>query len=87
MNTQLFKYTDRLKHADRLIRQESTGRPRDFARKLNISESHLYGFLEELKTMGLPLVYSKNKHTYYYSIPVRLRIEIEIERETTGQSR
>jgi hypothetical protein len=79
MNTQLHKYTERLRRADRLIRQESTGTPREFAKKLNISESHLYGFLEELKIMGLPLAYSKTKLTYLYTRPVRFHIDISIE--------
>lgn len=79
MNTQLHKYTERLKRADRLIRQECTGTPKEFANKLNISESHLYGFLDELKTMGLPLTYSKSKLTYLYTHPVTLHIDISVE--------
>lgn len=82
MNTQLHKYTERLRRADRLIRQESTGTPKEFAHKLNISESHLYGFLDELKMMGLPLVYSKTKLTYFYTRPVRLHIDISVDSST-----
>jgi|WetSurMetagenome_2_1015567.scaffolds.fasta_scaffold539012_1 hypothetical protein len=79
MTTQLYKYTERLRYADRLIRLEATGTPRVFARKLNISESYLYGILDEMKLMGLPLAYSKTGLTYYYTKPVRLRIEFGIE--------
>jgi hypothetical protein len=79
MNTQLLKYTERLRYADRLIRLEATGTPRDFARKLNISESYLYGVLDEMKIMGLPLAYNRTRLTYFYTRPVRLRIEIEVE--------
>jgi hypothetical protein len=79
MNTQLQKYAERLRRADRLIRQESTGTPKEFASKLNISESHLYGFLEELKLLGLPLKYSKVKLTYFYTRPAMLHIEISVE--------
>ena len=79
MTTQLLKYTERLRYADQLIRMEATGAPRIFAQKLGISESYLYGILEEMKDMGLPLTYNRMKLTYVYSKPVRLRIEIDVE--------
>ena len=79
MTTQLLKYTNRLRHADQLIRLEATGTPRLFAQKLGISESYLYGILDEMKEMGLPLSYCKTRLTYVYTKPVKLRIEIGVE--------
>ena len=79
MTTQLIKYTDRLRYADQLIRLEATGAPRLFAKKLGISESYLYGILDEMKEMGLPLSYNKTRLSYVYTKPVRLRIEIGVE--------
>lgn len=79
MTTQLLKYTERLRHADQLIRMEATGAPRVFAHKLGISESYLYGILDEMKLMGLPLAYNKNRLSYVYTRSVRLRIEINVE--------
>lgn len=79
MTTQLLKYTNRLRHADQLIRLEATGAPRLFAQKLGISESYLYGILDEMKDMGLPLSYNKNRLSYVYTRPVRLHIEIGVE--------
>jgi len=79
MTTQLLKYTNRLRHADQLIRMEATGAPRLFAQKLGISESYLYGILDEMKEMGLPLSYSKTRLSYVYTRPVRLRIEIGVD--------
>lgn len=79
MTNQLLKYTDRLRYADQLIRMESTGAPRMFAKKLGISESYLYGILDEMKEMGLPLSYCKNRLSYVYTRSVRLHIEIGIE--------
>jgi len=67
------------RHADQLIRLEATGAPRLFAQKLGISESYLYGILDEMKEMGLPLSYNRHKSTYVYTKPVRLRIEIDVE--------
>jgi hypothetical protein len=79
MTTQLLKYTERLRQADQLIRLEATGVPRLFAKRLGISESYLYGILDEMKEMGLPLSYSKSRLSYVYTRPVRLRIEIGVE--------
>ncbi len=79
MTTQLLKYTERLRRADQLIRLEATGAPRLFAQKLGISESYLYGILDEMKDMGLPLTYNKSRLTYLYTRPVRLRIDIGVE--------
>ncbi len=79
MTTQLLKYTERLRRADQLIRMEATGAPRLFAQKLGISESYLYGILDEMKEMGLPLTYNKTRLTYFYTRPVKLRIEIGVE--------
>lgn len=84
MTTQLLKYTERLRQADQLIRLEATGAPRLFAKKLGISESYLYGILDEMKVMGLPLSYNKNKLSYIYTSPVRLHIEIGV---TTAENK
>ncbi|MDD4922764.1 MAG: helix-turn-helix domain-containing protein [Bacteroidales bacterium] len=78
MTTQLIKYTDRLKHADWLIRQEATGSPKIFARHLNVSESHLYNILDELRLLGMPLAYNKTSQNYYYTQPVQLLIEVTV---------
>jgi|GEM_PF-535171 hypothetical protein len=78
MTTQLDKYTDRLKYADWLIQQEATGNPKTFAEKLKISESHLYNLLEDLRLLGMPIVYNKTARTYYYSKAVQLQIEIRV---------
>jgi bacteriocin-like protein len=78
MTTLLTKYAIRLKQADQLIRLKATGTPKSFAAKLNISESHLYNLLEDLRLLGMPLVYNKSQQTYFYSMPVRLKIELTV---------
>jgi hypothetical protein len=78
MTTQLTKYTDRIKHADLLIRHRATGTPKQFAGKLSISESHLYNLLEELRLLGMPLKYSKEQQTYYYTELLQLKVDISV---------
>ena len=43
---------NRLQRIDQLIRTESTGCPKDFARKLNISVSTLFELLNCLNQLG-----------------------------------
>lgn len=73
------KYIERYQNIDRMIRMENTGNPKEFARKLGISESHLYFCLKELKEYGLPIAYSNYKRTYCYQKAVKLKVMVSIE--------
>ena len=78
---------ERLKRMNEMIKAECTGSPREFSRKLGISQSHLYRIIEELKFYGLPIVYSKTKRSYRYegkNIELKLDYSIKIiDGETT----
>ena len=75
-----FKYLERLKRIDRLISMENTGTPAEFASRLEISESHLYFCLKELKEYGLPIAYDGMKRSYYYKEDVKLSVNVSIEK-------
>ncbi len=62
-----FEQLERLKRMNRLIKEERTGSPQEFASKLGISQSQLYNILEDLKIKGAPINYSRLKGTYYYT--------------------
>jgi predicted transcriptional regulator len=50
-----------------LITLEDSGKPFDFATKLNISERMLYKYLSELKTeFKAPIKYSRQKKSYFF---------------------
>jgi len=51
---------------DGLIRRKSTGSPREFADKINVSRSMLMYYISEMKDLGAPIEYSKYSGTYYY---------------------
>lgn len=68
------RITQRLADADHHIRHQNTGTPKEFAEKLNISESLLYELLATLKKMGGPIAYSRNRNTYYYEHPVAFKL-------------
>jgi biotin operon repressor len=56
-----------------------TGTPKELAQKLDISERQVFNCIEEIKSLGLPVFYSKEKQSYCYRYPVRLCIDITIE--------
>jgi DNA-binding MurR/RpiR family transcriptional regulator len=74
-----------VKRVHQLIRLKATGTPKDFARRLEMSESTLYRVIDEMKTLGFPIVYSKVRQSYYYEKEVRFLFEVcaldEIEKQ------
>jgi len=61
------KYLERIERIDQLIRHKATGSPKQFAKKLDISESSLYEYLKYLKDKGVSIEFDKEVNTYYYS--------------------
>jgi hypothetical protein len=49
-----------------LISQGKTGTPREFAKRLGISKSQLYNYIDELDIMGLKVRYNKLHSTFEY---------------------
>jgi hypothetical protein len=60
-------YFDRFQNIDRLIRIKGTGNPRQFAQKLNISKSTLYGYLSIMKQLGAPIAFCNLRQSYFYT--------------------
>jgi hypothetical protein len=53
---------------NRLISIQCTGKPAQFAFKLNISERSLFNYLAWMKSSGAPIKYSKCKESYIYTM-------------------
>jgi len=49
-----------------LIRRKATGSPKDLAARLEINERQWYRLLNDMKDMGLPVLYCKDRKSYYY---------------------
>ena len=60
------KQLERLKKIHQLIKTGKTGTPKEFSKKLKISESQWYYVLEDLKTRGFPIHYSRTLKSYEY---------------------
>ena len=63
----LLKELELLQKVNKLISQECTGTPKEFARKLRISQRRFFVIIDEMKDMGAPIEYSRISRTYYYS--------------------
>ena len=59
-------YLERTRRIDSLIRRKSTGSPRDLANRLGVSEATVYRYILELKNMGAPIQYCRDRQSYYY---------------------
>ena len=69
----LFEQIDHLKRLDGLIRRKATGTPEDLARRLNISRATVFRHIEDLRTLGAPVSYDKQRQTYQYEEPFDLQ--------------
>jgi len=61
-----FERVARLVDVHQLIKQEKTGSPTDFAKKLRMSRSQLYNIREELEDYGAIIKYSRKQKTFFY---------------------
>ncbi|MCF6279090.1 MAG: helix-turn-helix domain-containing protein [Flavobacteriaceae bacterium] len=73
------KQLERLRKIHQYIKASNAGTPKEFASKLNISESQLYNVLEDLKIKGFPIVYSRTEKTYLYNNECELEIHYSVE--------
>ena len=75
----LFEYVDKLSIFDKLVRQERTGTPGELAERLSIGRSTLYEMIDELRSRGAEIKYSRPKGTFYYYNDVVLDIRLNIK--------
>ncbi|MEM9823199.1 MAG: hypothetical protein AAF985_19115 [Bacteroidota bacterium] len=70
-----------IERLDQLIRMKATGPPKKLAVRLDLSTRHTYRLINELKALGFPIAYNKDKQSYYYTNEVKIRFEIKVEEE------
>ncbi|HXD76367.1 MAG TPA: hypothetical protein VN616_01095 [Puia sp.] len=63
MQKEIFNRLDRI---DQLIRIKGTGTPAQLAGKLGLSERSTYEYIRLMKDFGAPVVYSRDRQSYYY---------------------
>lgn len=57
---------DRIIKIHKLIEQQATGTPAEFAALVKISRRQLYNIIEEFKINGAKIKYSRTSHTFFY---------------------
>ncbi len=73
------KQLERLKKMHQLIKNTNTGTPKEFAFRLDISESQLYNILEDLKIKGFPITYSRSLKSYVYNDYCELEVLFSVK--------
>lgn len=65
----IFEYLDRISLIHKLVLNRRTGTPGEFAGRLGLSRTSLYEMIDELRSRGAPIQYSRSSRTFYYSEP------------------
>ena len=87
----VFEFLDRIPPPHKLVLRQKTGTPEEFARQLGVSRTTLYELIDELKSRGVPIVYSKSAKTFFYKQPYDIAVTcslrpltIKEEKESSG---
>ncbi|WP_276358917.1 HTH domain-containing protein [Daejeonella sp. H1SJ63] len=73
----LLEQIERINRLHELIKHRRTGTPSQLARRLNLSTSMVYKLMDELRLRDVPVEYSRQLGTYFYSRNFQMRISIE----------
>lgn len=69
----------RLCRIDSLIRIKGTGTPSELADKIGISERSTYEYIRLMKDLGAPVLYSRQRKSYYYKEDGRFTISFLLD--------
>ena len=73
------EFLEKLATLTELISQKRTGTPEEVAERLRISRTVLYRIIDELKSRGIDVKYSRSRCTFYYNNDVLVDIQITIK--------
>ena len=87
----VFEYLDRISKMHKLVSRQRTGTPEEFAQQLGVSRTSLYELIDELRSRGAPISYSKSTKTFFYKQPYDIAITCSLrplsyseEKESSG---
>lgn len=67
------KYLQKISYLHSLIQRKGTGCQKEFAKKAKLSRSMLNEYLKEMKELGFPISYSRERNSYYYTENIKFR--------------
>ncbi len=70
----VFEYLDRISRMHKMLIRQATGTPSEFASQLGVSRTTLYEMIDELKSRGAPISYSKSLCTFFYTEPFEINV-------------
>ena len=87
----VFEYLDRISMMHKLVSRQITGTPEEFAGQLGVSRTSLYELIDELRSRGAPIAYSKSAKTFFYRQPYDISVTcllrpltVKEEKESVG---
>ena len=83
----VFEYLDRISLMHKLVTGQRTGTPNEFARSLGVSRTSLYDLIDELRSRGAPIIYSKSAKTFLYREPYDIAITCSIKPLTYAETK
>lgn len=75
----VFDYLDRISRMHRMLTRQRTGTPSEFAGQLGVSRTTLYEMIDELKSRGAPISYSKSSCTFFYTEPFEINVSCSMQ--------
>lgn len=79
------KQLERLRKIHQYIKVANTGTPKEFSKRLSLSESQLYNILDDLKIKGFPIEYSRSLRSYIYNQECELDIVYSVQLLTSNE--
>jgi biotin operon repressor len=70
----VFEYLDRINRMHKMVHSQQTGTQYEFAEFLGVSRTTLYEMIDELRSRGAPIQYSKSQRTFFYTEPFEINI-------------
>ena len=64
---QFIKQMELLERIDQLIRLKATGRPKNLAERLQVSEATVFRTIETMKAMNAPICFDIARQSYIYT--------------------
>lgn len=68
-----------LERMDQLIRLKATGRPKQLAERLEVSEATVFRMIETMKEMNAPICYDLTRQSYVYTESTRFKCGFYVE--------
>jgi biotin operon repressor len=83
----VFEYLDRISMMHKLVLRQKTGTPEEFARQLGVSRTSLYELIDELRSRGVPISYSKSAKTFFYRQPYDIAVTCSLRPLTCSEEK